>query len=81
MHVDAKRTAIDERNPQVNQVDQLGGQTALEQIAVNIAEGLVTFRRSAGVVDALSHDESSGLLFGGLHRGAAWPMLEEPCFG
>ncbi|MNP25146.1 hypothetical protein D3C76_1179410 [compost metagenome] len=81
MHVDAKRAAIDLRHPQIDQVDEFGGQIALLQIAVDVAEGLVTFRGSAGVVDSRSHDGSLSWLCEGLHPGTVWSMVEDPCFG
>ncbi|MNG19190.1 hypothetical protein D3C84_1033230 [compost metagenome] len=80
MHVDAKRAAVDLRDPQVNQIDQLGGQAALLQITVDVAEGLVTLWGGAGVVDSMSHDESLSWLFEGLHRATTWSMVEDPCY-
>jgi hypothetical protein len=46
VHVDAERAAVDLRHPQVHQIDQFPGETALLQRAINGAERLVGWRSS-----------------------------------
>src|ERR1700761_1558170 len=59
MHIDAIGTPVDLRNPQIDEINQRFWQIALLQRDIYTAKSLVTFWRSLGVVDAITHDKSS----------------------
>ena len=58
MHVDAVGAAVDLRDAQIDEIDQLFRQTAFLEDDIDATEGLVAFRGDLGVVDAIAHDET-----------------------
>ncbi|MCY1427690.1 hypothetical protein D9M71_435480 [compost metagenome] len=61
MHVDTEGTAVDLRDAQIHEVDQLLWQVDVLEGRIHAPESLVAFGRCLGIVDTVGHHESLGL--------------------